>query len=223
MQETAANDFAEREQESMEQEDEVQILLEAEPNALRSIFNRDTVFRKDSAVVSLCQKKIHALLFVELAVEINDCEDHDQQLQRVIWRGDLMPAPDGNFIMQKGVVEVIEIGAKCRNDKELEKDEDFIEKCSKVIVLQSHLISRIDAVRLIGRMKDERDKEDTNYSLGGPSTESSIRSPLKGDCDNCFTWVRKMLKDLDIGIEVDPLAHIKFGANIAACMTGLKK
>lgn len=205
----------------MELDNEMEIVLEAEPNALKSIFSRDIVFNNDTAVISFCQKKIHALLFVELAEAKNDLEDSDQQFRRIIWRGDLMPTPHGNRIMQKGDVRVIEIGAKCRNDEELENDVDFNEKCSKMIVLQSKLISRNDAEQLVINMKNAHNVQDTNYALTGPSTESSIRSPLKGGCDNCVTWVKRMLGSINISTEAT--AMNRFFTNSAAYAAGFNK
>lgn len=220
IQKSRSNDAAEDSEESTDGADP-QIKLEIESDGLKSIFNNEIVFSKKSAVISLCQKKIHALLFVELAEDVNDSENIDQPFQRIIWRGDLMPTPHGNRIMQKGDIRLVEIGANCQCDQKLEKDVNFIEKCSKMVLLQSHLVDRNSAEQLIINMKNAHDIQDTSYSLTGPSTESSIRAPLMGGCDNCVTWVKRMLGSINISIETSALN--KFYANSAAYVAGFNK
>ncbi|XP_037034313.1 uncharacterized protein LOC119082476 [Bradysia coprophila] len=213
----SSNDDAEDREEATEEAAQP-IQVDSESNGLKSIFNKDIVFSKESAVISMCQKKIHALIFVELAEDANDSENIDQPFRRIIWRGDLMPTLHGNRIMQKGDVRLVEIGANCQSDQELEKDEVFNEKCSKMVLLQSHLVSRNSAEQLIINMKNAHDIQDTSYSLTGPSTESSITAPLKGGCDNCVTWVKRMFGSINISIKTRAIS--KFYANSSAYAAG---
>lgn len=137
--------------------------------------------------------EIHAIIIIEIMDD-----------GREIYKADFNPTSGGNKICQKGEVRLIRIAEDAQNDDEIQKSIDYLKSTRQITLQHSWKVNVNKAEELYNIIKEEKDKQNDNYSLVGESCESSVSGKLRpssGDFHNCVTWVRRMLKKAELNID----------------------